>query len=200
MGLDIYHAHAKREVDRRFCRVDPFIDEMQLLRPYIQRHESPSIDWERMFSARGLECKNYRLMVRTTDGKNTCFVFADVGTVGFNHPIRAVFSNEWKFPLLPKFMKQSKFRLPQSKNAPHFFGPFLTVMKSENVIFYDLVGYQRNSVSEEFYHYFRPDDVTCLEHRVEGIYQATAPELRENFKRNFINNWIDGRSFVIISY
>ena len=28
----------------------------------------------------------------------------------------------------------------------------------------------------------------------------TAPELRNDFKRTFMDNWIDGRSFVIISY
>jgi hypothetical protein len=73
-------------------------------------------------------------------------------------------------------------------------------MKSENVIFYDVVGYQRNGVSDEFYRCFQPDDVTCLEHRVEGVYQMTAPGLRENFKNTFMDNWIVGRSFVIISY
>jgi len=73
-------------------------------------------------------------------------------------------------------------------------------MKTETVIFYDVVGYQRNGVSEDFYYHFRPDDVTCLDHRVEGIYQSTIPEARENFKRTFMDHWIDGRSFVIISY
>jgi len=28
----------------------------------------------------------------------------------------------------------------------------------------------------------------------------TAPQLRNDFKRTFMDNWIDGRSFVIISY
>jgi hypothetical protein len=73
-------------------------------------------------------------------------------------------------------------------------------MKLETVIFYDVAGYQRNGVNEDFYHSFRPDDVTCMEHRVEAIYQATVPELREEFKRTFMDNWIDGRSFVLISY
>jgi hypothetical protein len=73
-------------------------------------------------------------------------------------------------------------------------------MKTETVIFYDVVGYQRNGVSEEFYCHFRPDDVTCLEHRVEGIYQNANPEARENFKRTFMDNWIEGRSFIVVSY
>jgi hypothetical protein len=70
----------------------------------------------------------------------------------------------------------------------------------KTVIFYGLVGYQRNGVSDEFHHHFRSDDVTCLEHRVEAIYQMTAAELRNDFKRTFMHNWIDDRSFVIISY
>jgi hypothetical protein len=35
---------------------------------------------------------------------------------------------------------------------------------------------------------------------VEGIYQSTIPELRDDFKRTFIDNWIENRSFVIVSY
>jgi len=33
---------------------------------------------------------------------------------------------------------------------------FAKIMKSENVIFDDIVGYQRNGVSDEFYRCFRP--------------------------------------------
>jgi hypothetical protein len=43
-------------------------------------------------------------------------------------------------------MRRSKFRLPASRQAPHFFGPFANAMKTETVIFYDVVGYQRNGV------------------------------------------------------
>jgi hypothetical protein len=157
-------------------------------------------DWERMFAARGLVHGNYRVMSMGTDGRARSFAFVDADAVGFDHPVRAVFSEEWQFPLLPKFLQRSRFRFPGSNRAPHFFGPFATVMKLETVIFYDVAGYQRNGVNEDFYHSFRPDDVTCMEHRVEAIYQATVPELREEFKRTFMDNWIDGRSFVLISY
>lgn len=200
MGLDIYHAHAKRDVDKKFFRVDTVLNELKSLETYFQIHENPHIDWEKMFADHGLVYRSYRVMARTTGGKHNCFVFVDADAVGLNHPIRAVFSDEWQFPLLPKFMQRSRFRLPAARKAPHFFGPFAKIMKSETVIFYDLVGYQRNGVSREFYHYFRPDDVTCLEDRIKAIYQTTAPEIRENFKRTFMDNWIDGRSFVIISY
>jgi hypothetical protein len=200
MGLDIYHAQAKREVDEKFFRVDTVLDELKSLRPYFQSHQNPHIDWEKMFADRGLDYGGYRVMSRATDGKYNCFVFVDADAVGFGHPIRAVFSDEWQLPFLPKFMQRSKFRVPGSRKAPHFFGPFTNVMKSETVVFYDLVGYQRKGVSDDFYSCFRPDDVICLEHRVEGIYQMTDPELRKDFKRAFMDNWIDGRSFVIISY
>ena len=200
MGLDILHVYAKHEADEKFCRVDDFLNELTPLQGYFQEHENPHIDWEKMFAERGLVYQNYRVMGRSTDGKYTCFIFVDADAVGFDHPIRAVFSDEWQFPLFPKFMRRSKFRLPASRKAQHFFGPFATAMKTETVIFYDVVAYQRNGVSEDFYYHFRPDDVTCLEHRVEGIYQSTNLEARENFKRTFMDNWIEGRSFVIISY
>jgi hypothetical protein len=200
MGLDIYHAQAKREVGEKFLRVDTVLDELKSLRPYFQIHQNPHIDWEKMFADRGLVYGSYRVMSRGADGIHNCFVFVDANAVGFDHPIRAVFSDEWQLPFLPKFMQRSKFRVPGSRKAPHFFGRFAKIMKSETAVFYDLVGYQRNGVSDDFYRCFRPDDVTCLEHRVEGVYQMTAPELRKDFKRTFMDNWIDGRSFVIISY
>jgi hypothetical protein len=200
MGLDICHAQAKHKVDGNFFRVDTFLEELKSLESYFQLHQNQHIDWEKMFADRGLTFGSYRVMSRATDGINSCFVFVDANAVGFDHPIRAVFSDEWQLPLLPKFMQRSKFRIPGSRKAPHFFGAFEKIMKSENVIFYDVVGYQRNGVSDEFYRCFQPDDVTCLEHRVEGVYQMTAPGLRENFKNTFMDNWIVGRSFVIISY
>lgn len=200
MGLDLLHVHAKQETDKNFYTADNFLRELKPLQSYFRKHANPHFDWAKMFAERGLVYENYRIISRATDGKHTCFFFVDADAVGFDHPIRCAFSDERQFQLLPKFMQRSKFRFPGSRQAPHFFGPLATVMKTETVIFYDVVGYQRNGVSEEFYHYFRPDDVTCLEHRVEGIYQTTVPELREDFKRTFMDNWIDGRSFVIVSY
>jgi hypothetical protein len=200
MGLDIFHAHAKRDVDSKFYRVEDELAEFKPLQSYIQIHQNPHLDWERMFADRGLGAERYRILSRATDGKHNCFAFADANAVGFDAPIKAVFSDEWQFPWLPKFMQRSSLSMPGAKKAPHFFGPFATIMKSEKVIFYDIVGYQRNGVSGEFYNCFRPDDVTCLEHRIEGIYQMTDPQLRDQFKRTFMDNWIEGRSFVIVSY
>jgi hypothetical protein len=200
MGLGLFHVHAKHEAGEKFCRVGNFSNELKPLQHYFQEHDNPHIDWEKMFGERGLVYQNHRVMSRATDGRYTCFVFVKADAVGLHHPIQAVFSNERQFPLLPKFMRRSRFPLPGARKAPHFFGPFATAMKTETVIFYDVVGYQRNGVSEEFYHHFRPDDVTCLEHRVEGIYQSTIPEMRANFKRTFMDNWMEGRSLVLISY
>jgi hypothetical protein len=200
MGLDIFHAQAKREVDGDFVRVDLAPDEFKPLRSYVQIHENPHIDWEKMSADRGLELGRYRIQYHGTDGKYRCFAFSDANAVGFDAPIRFVFSDERQFSWLPKFMQRSNLSTPGAKKAPHFFGPFVTIMKAENVIFYDTVGYQHNGVSDEFYHCFNSDDVTCLEHQVEGIYQMTDPALREEFKRTFMDNWIVGRSFVIVSY
>jgi hypothetical protein len=153
-----------------------------------------------MFADRGLDFGRYQVWSRHARGKYNCFVFTDAGDVEIGSPIRVVFSDEWQIPLIPNSMQRSRLSPPNAKKAQHFFGPFATVMRSETVIFYDIVGYQQHGVSEEFYERFRPDDVTCLAPQVESIYQLTDPELRAGFKRDFMDNWIDGRSFVIISY
>jgi hypothetical protein len=200
MGLDIFHAHAKHEADTTFCSVGDFLSQLTPLRSYFKEHENPHIDWEKMFADRGLVYRDHRVVSRVSDGRHTCFFFVDADAVGFQHPIRAVFSDEQRSPLLPKFMKRSKFQLPASRHAPHFFGPFDMTMKTETVIFYDVAGYQRGGVSDEFYRHFRPDDVTCVKDHAYAIYQSAIPEAQQNFKRNFLDNWIEGRSFVLISY
>lgn len=156
MGLDIFHAQAKREIDGNFFRVDDAAsDQFKALKPYVQVHQNPHIDWEKMFSDQGLVFGNYRASGSATDGRYNCFVFVDADAVGFEAPIRVVFCDERRFAWLPKFMQRSRFRIPGSKKAPPVFGPFETTMKSEDVIFYDIVGYQRNGVSDEFYQCFQ---------------------------------------------
>lgn len=203
MGLDIYHFRASDRPDpTQFFRVEPYMSEMQPLASYFQQHENEHLDWEGMFSSQGLDFKRHRLMVQTRAGKYACYVFTDAEGAGINGPVRAIFSNERRafFP----FLQRSRFRLPLQtsayKNALRVFGPFATVMKKETVVFFENAGYQRNSVSQTFYQVFAPDDATCSMERVNAIYEATLPEAREHFKRNFIDSWEDGRSFVVISY
>jgi hypothetical protein len=73
-------------------------------------------------------------------------------------------------------------------------------MKRETVVFYEPVGYQRNGVSDAFYHEFLPDDVTCSQQRVKMIHDSILPEGRDDFRQQFLDNWDRDRSFVLISY
>jgi hypothetical protein len=175
---------------------------MQRLAPYFQQHENEHLDWERMFSSHGLDFKRHRLLAQSRSGKHSCYLFTDAESTGVNGPVRAMFSNERR-AIIP-FLQRSRFRFPLDKsahkNALRVFGPFATVMKKETVIFFETAGYQRNSVSQAFYHEFAPDDATCSISRVKTIYEATLPEAREHFKRDFLDCWEDGRSFVMISY
>jgi hypothetical protein len=200
VGLDIYHLYAKREAGRDFCRVDGVLEEMKPLQSYFQKHENAHLDWETMFSARGLDYRNYAQRSRTTNGIHTAFGFVDAASTSLNDPIKVVFSNERLLRRLPSFMQPKMLRHPQFKNARKFLGPFATVMKVETVVFNDTVGYQRNGVADAFYRTFKPDDVTCLRQRVETIYEVTEPKLRDQFKRVFLDNWDEGRSFVLISW
>jgi hypothetical protein len=203
MGLDIYHFYATHRPDpQKFCRVAPFLTAMMPLESYFQEHENEHLDWEKMFASHGLDHRKYRVMARTTDGRYTCVVFVDADSAGANGPVRAIFSNER--PAVFRFLQRSRFRLPlpksATKDALRVFGPFATIMKRETVVFYEPAGYQRNGVSDAFYHQFPPDDVTCSRERVEMIYDATLPESRDGFKRQFLDNWDRDRSFVLISY
>jgi hypothetical protein len=69
MRLDLFHAYAKHETDKKFLRVGHFSNELTSLRSYFQEHNNPHIDWERMFGERGLIYPKYRVMSRATDGK-----------------------------------------------------------------------------------------------------------------------------------
>src|SRR5262245_8561049 len=131
MGLDIFHAQAKREIDGDFCRVDTVLAKLKLLEPYVQLHENSHIDWVQLFADQGLDFGSYRTLSRATDGRYTCFAFVDANAVGLQAPVRVVFSDEWQIPLLPKFMHRSKLADPAARKAPHVFGPFATIMKSE---------------------------------------------------------------------
>jgi hypothetical protein len=203
MGLDIYHFYATHRQDpQKFCRVGPFASQMMPLERYFQDYENEHLDWEKMFASHGLDHTKYRVMARTTDGRHTCYVFVDADSAGINGPVRAIFSNER--PAFFRFLQRSRFRVPlpksATKDALRVFGPFATVMKREKVVFYESVGYQRNSVSDTFYRAFPPDDLTCSRERVKVIHDTTLPEARDDFRNQFLDNWDPDRSFVLISY
>jgi len=203
MGLDIYHFYATQRQDpQKFCRVQPFLNQFMPLERYFQDYENEHLDWEKMFASHGLDHARYRLMAQTTDGRYTCYVFVDADSAGVNGPVRAIFSNER--PAFFRFLQRSRFRLPlpksATKDALRAFGPFATIMKREQVVFYEPAGYQRNSVSDAFYRAFPPDDLTCSRERVQVIHDATVPEARDNFRKQFLDNWNRERSFVVVSY
>ncbi len=202
MGLDIHHLQATLSREgRHFCRVEAFLTQMQPLERYFQQAENEHVDWEKMFATRGLVYENYRLKSRGTDGTYTAYAFADAGIGGAADPVKVIFSNEPRLSFLPKFMLRSKFEpAGTSASTLRFFGPFPTVTKSDAVVFFDRAGHQQNGVAEEFYREFRPDDLTCSRERVERIYELTLPEFRDEFKRTFLDNWEEGRSFVLISW
>jgi hypothetical protein len=199
MALDILHLYATHDrTTQRFCRVEAFADQMKPLEPYFQPFKNQHIDWKKMFAAHGLVYADHRVLGRTTDGGYTSVSFVDADTEGADAPVRAIFSNEPRARF--RFLQRTRFILLGDKDTVRAFGPFATVMKTDMVVFFEQVGYQRDGVSDAFFQQFQPDDLTCARDRVAWIHDAVLPEAREGFKTQFLDNWDERRSFVLISY
>lgn len=69
-----------------------------------------------------------------------------------------------------------------------------------DVVYFRKVGYQRKGVSAEFYRIFPPDVITADFSTVAMIRDLTDPELVESFSRNFMDNWDDRRSILMVSW
>ena len=46
----------------------------------------------------------------------------------------------------------------------------------------------------------RLDDVVAERRYAERIFELTVPEARDDFRSNFLDNWDDGRSLVVVSW
>jgi len=78
--------------------------------------------------------------------------------------------------------------------------------KSE-VIFFLTRGYQRKGMSRKFYSDFQNDgiyydlqSVKQAYHYLEGDHISSKQELQINFQKNFIDNFVEGKSIFFISW
>jgi len=78
--------------------------------------------------------------------------------------------------------------------------------KSE-VIFFLQKGYQRKGMSGKFYSDFQNDgiyydlqSVARAYHYLEGDHISSKQELQINFQKNFIDNFVEGKSIFLISW
>lgn len=76
----------------------------------------------------------------------------------------------------------------------------VTFERVDKALPYIEAGYQRKSVLGEFYDEFAAWEIITDRARVERIHALTVPEVQEHFKQEFLDNWEEGRSFVIVWY
>ncbi len=77
----------------------------------------------------------------------------------------------------------------------------------DNVIYFESKGYQRKGMSGKFYSdfgndklYFDLQSVIKAYQYLEADHISTLTELRENFQKNFIDNFVEGESIFHISW
>jgi hypothetical protein len=179
MGLDLYHRKVTpvgydgtMTVAQDEAEPDPLV----CFLGSALDEENTYIDWEKTFTLKGYPADAYRMYLQSADGSGVSYHFS---------------RNDDADPALPE-----KLAFVENKNQ-HDLCLFKQIDKA---IPYVEVGYQRKSVSGQFYEEFNGWEVITDKARVERIYQLTEDFAQANFKKTFLDNWEDGVSFVVIWY
>jgi hypothetical protein len=90
-------------------------------------------------------------------------------------------------------------RQPGSE-AITFHGPLITGRVPEPSVFCAQVGYQRKGVTKEFYDQFPPDEYVTALDRVRRIHDLAQDEYAHQFQEEFLDNWDERTSFVLVSW
>jgi hypothetical protein len=72
--------------------------------------------------------------------------------------------------------------------------------KLEDVVYVEQVGYQRQQVVDQFFNEFQPDGLFADRLYAERIFDLTIPESQPAFRSNFLDNWDESRSLLMVSW
>lgn len=196
MGLDLYHLQATDDQSASHVVVDPEASEFHMLKDFFREKDNEYIDWKAMFGSKGLVFEDYAVTNTTLSTSDSLFQRGKLlQTTSFTHRLNVhdmvVFTTA-SAPLL---------RWPRGRSAVKtVHGPFTYRTQRDNVVHVVQIGYQRNDVTDAFYEEFPPDLTSGDAGQVRRLAELVTAEARPEFMRQFIDNWQDGRSVLVVSW
>lgn len=180
MGLDITHYHVEDAGSTDGS--EHLIEEDGPLTKFLAQAVAKTnryIDWAASFAARGLSCEHFMMASQVWDSTGTCAKFMRTPEAPVDVPERV------------------QFRWGRTEDD---FGDLVLVDRLDQVLQASEIGYQRKGVESEFFREFESWEVITDLARVERILELCLADRRKTFRRDFLDNWDDERSFVIVWY
>lgn len=204
VGLDIYHFHVTEEINDNHIRVDLSQPQLQKIAPFVRKKINQYVDFARLFADRGFSPQDYRLAFRNRQMGTSGFVSDDYYFCAANEPdpmnpmARGLYFTDRK-----SFLFKPKPHLPP--NAQKMVTTFKVRQypmedRLDDVVYAVSAGYQRKSVVDGFFNVFPPDWAFAERRYAEQILELTVPEAQQEFRSNFLDNWDERRSLVVISW
>lgn len=204
MGLDIYHFHVCDEVNDNPVKVDISQPQLQKIAPFSRKKTNQYTDLRRLLSDHGFSSQDYRLVFRQRGMGGSGFLTDDYYFCAANE----------QDPMNPKspgvyFTDRRSFLFTPKPHLPPSARKLVKTIKVkqypmedrlDDVVYAVSAGYQRKNVVDDFFNVFPPDWAFAERTYAERILELTVPEARQEFRSNFLDNWNDGRSLVVISW
>ena len=205
MGLDLYHFHVKDDVTERPIVVDVSQPQLQKITPFVRKKTNQYIDFARLLSDRGFLSQDYRLafgqqqMAVGARQFTQDFYFCAASEADPMNPTGPglYFTDRRSFLFAPK-----PHLPPGARKMVRVFkiGQYPMEDRLDDVVYVAPAGYQRKNVVDDFFRVFPPDWAFAERRYAERIFELTVPEAQQDFRRNFLDNWDERHSLVVISW
>lgn len=184
MGLDIYHKKvcSEKEAESTYTLAnteDGSPHPLSKFAEWAYAKEHQYVDWNATFARKNLTPQDYHCVMQSNGEGCVEFTFQRRDEAPANVPEKVSFTH------------------PHDKPNE---SDLVLYTKDDQVLGAIEVGYQRKSVFGAFYDEFEGWEFVTDKSRVERIYALTHPDYQPAFKQNFLDNWEEGRSFVIVWY
>lgn len=201
MGLDLYHFRALDVVSEQSVSIEPASPEIVARCQFFKKKINQYIDFERLFSENNLSFHDYSMTNRIVTMKlgpliEEYYFCRNENFDRYNTDL--YFTNKRSLlPLRPRpdpyFNQHKRCRSFRVKAYPYRD-------QEDTVIYLQEVGYQRKDVLDTFFNEFPPDMTTADLEKVKRIHELTIPDAKDSYRRNFIDNWNDEESILVISW
>jgi hypothetical protein len=205
MGLDIYHFHVKDEVTDDPIIVDVSQPQLRKIIHFSRKKTNQYFDHARLLTDHAFSPQDYRMVFQqrrlgaTGKFETDDFYFCAADDPDPMNPTRTglYFTSRRSFLFTPK-----PHLPPNARKKVKTFKVRQYPMEDrlDDVVYGVSVGYQRKEVVDDFFNEFPPDWAFAERRYAERIFELTVPEARQNFRSNFLDNWDDDHSLVVISW